>query len=86
MTCGSANCLCVATAEGKGACVLPSTQCGTATCTTSADCGGDKVCAINTCCRKNICIAPKDVCGNTSSASRMFRRKTWDGETIGGGI
>jgi len=28
----------------------------------------------------------QNVCLNEGSTSKMFRRKTWDGETVGGGM
>jgi hypothetical protein len=80
--------LCVATSEGTGACISGSTSCANPSCKTSSDCGADQVCAINTCCRSGggICIMQSNVCPNEGATSRMFRRRTWDGETVGGGI
>ena len=87
ISCGANNsCICAATPEGTGVCIYGSTSCSNPTCTTSADCGDEMVCAINTCCGKGICTRPQNVCPNTGSARMMFRRKSWDGETVGGGM
>lgn len=87
--CGNGgNCVCSATTEGKGVCVLGTTSCSNPACSKSSDCGVDQVCAINSCCRggSGICIRPANVCPNSSNPIKMFKRRTWDGETIGGGM
>jgi hypothetical protein len=87
--CGAnSRCLCVATSEGTGACISGTTSCSNPSCKASSDCGADQVCAINTCCRGGggICIMQQNVCPNEGATSRMFRRRTWDGETVGGGM
>lgn len=78
------SCVCAATPEGSGVCVLGSTPCSSPMCTQSSDCGPEEKCAINSCCGHGICIKPQNACANTGSASRMFKRKSWDGETLGG--
>ncbi|KAM0709121.1 hypothetical protein Q7P35_003157 [Cladosporium inversicolor] len=86
ITCSAGgSCLCIATAEGTGACVSGSSQCTMQTCAATSDCKANEVCAINTCCGKAICVSLHMVCPNDGSTSRMFRRKSWDGKTIGGG-
>lgn len=86
--CGAGGCLCVATSDGLGTCVLGSTSCSNKACSANSDCGVDQVCAINTCCRGGggICITEQNACPNEGLASRIFRKRTWDGETVGGGM
>ena len=86
--CGAGGCLCVATSDGTGACISGSTSCSNSPCKVSSDCGSEQVCAINTCCRGGggICITKQNVCKNMGATSMMFRRRTWDGETVGGGL
>ena len=83
---GNSGCICAATAEGSGVCITGDFCSNYQRCDASSDCpGADEKCAINTCCGYGICIKAADVCANTGSAGRMFRRKTWDGLTVGGG-
>lgn len=84
--CGTdSNCLCVATAGGRGVCAKGSTSCANPKCTKDSDCATDELCAVNTCCGAGICVKPADVCGNTSSAAMMFRvRRAVNGQTLGG--
>jgi len=87
LTCSKGNsCLCIATAEGTGACVSPASHCTYKNCAATTDCGVNEVCAANTCCGKSTCVSLAMVCPNDNTASRMFRRKTWDGKTVGGGM
>lgn len=86
LRCGpGSSCYCVATSEGKGVCSTLRMSCSVPSCKISSDCAGDAVCALNTCCGHGICIQPSDVCPNAGSSKMMFRRRTWDGETAGGG-
>ena len=86
VSCGAnSQCACVATAESTGACIVGSTPCGKK-CSSSSDCDADQFCAINTCCPgpQGSCIKKQNVCANEGATSRMFRRRTWDGETVAG--
>ena len=89
--CGATStCLCVATPEGSGVCVASGTSCGNPACTKSSDCGPDEKCGINTCCSHGIpgagmCIKVQNKCPNMGATTQVFRRRTWDGETVGGG-
>ena len=87
-TCGSGNsCFCAATAEGTGVCIAEGYGCSSyQRCSKSSECASpDDKCATSTCCGYGICIKVSQSCPNDGAAGRMFRRRTWDGETVGGG-
>jgi hypothetical protein len=83
--CGNGGqCYCAATTDGKGLCFNGGISCSRTVCNASSDCPGEAVCAINTCCGRGTCITPSDVCPNAGLARKMFRRRTWDGQTVAG--
>lgn len=87
VSCGNNNsCVCATTPGNSGVCIYGSTPCSNPTCSENADCASGAVCAINTCCGYGICVFPANACPNSNSPAKMFRRKTWDGKTAGGGM
>ncbi|GAB7332106.1 hypothetical protein MBLNU13_g03990t1 [Cladosporium sp. NU13] len=87
VSCGNNNnCICATTPGNSGVCIYGSTPCSNPTCSENADCASGQVCAINTCCGHGICVFPANACPNSNSPTKMFRRKTWDGNTAGGGM
>jgi hypothetical protein len=78
------GCVCAETAEGSGICMSGGRTCSSyKRCTASSECGSpDEKCATSTCCGYGICITASMACPNTGSAGRMFRRRSWDGESV----
>jgi hypothetical protein len=85
--CGDSSnngCVCAETAEGSGICIAGGRSCSSyQRCTKSSECGSpDEKCATSTCCPYGICITASMACPNAGSAGRMFRRRSWDGESV----
>jgi hypothetical protein len=59
----TANTGCIKTAEGLGVCIQDTPCAGLFDCTTSADCPDrGAVCAVSTCCGRNVCIPASQLC------------------------
>lgn len=69
-------------------CVPGTTSCSSPTCKASSDCASGSICVVNTCCRGGggICVKAPNQCPNEISVVQVFKRRTWDGETVGGGL
>lgn len=81
------SCVCASIAGGSGFCADGQTPCaGLATCRDNGDCSLDEVCAVGTCCTRNVCIKVGDTCGNEVLPRFVFARRSGRvrGETVGG--
>lgn len=79
------SCVCASVAGG-GLCADGQTPCaGLADCTVDSDCPTGRLCALNTCCTRGVCIASNNECENGGSPLLLFaKRKRVSGPTIGG--